>query len=79
MGAKKYSVHRYFNKSGTSQMICSFCGWKTTTNATRMKGHIQKCIKCPIKKIVKKSGSGHVPDSDKTISEVDGNTQLTLY
>lgn len=57
MGARKFSVHRYFNKSGASQMLCSFCGWKTTTNATRMGVHIRKCIKCPqeIKKNLFKS------------------------
>lgn len=66
MGAKKYSVHRYFNKCGTTQMICSFCGWKTAINATRMNAHIKKCIKCPqeIKKIVFKCGQ-------KTVIEVE--------
>lgn len=68
MGAKKYSVHRYFNKYGTTQMICSFCGWKTAINATRMNAHIKKCIKCPqeIKKIVFKCGQKNVIEADTT-------------
>lgn len=61
MAKSHYPVHRYFNKFGKSQTKCSFCGWLTFSNATRMLKHLKSCVKCPeeIKKIVIKTTASH--------------------
>lgn len=50
-------MHRYFNKFNKNQKKCSFCGWVTFSNATRMLKHIKKCVKCPedVRKVIVKT------------------------